>query len=169
MKHPFSAFLLILFAALLCGMLGCDSRHTVGTIKIHALKSSARIIGAITLGDEAQAIENAGKSGDAVFIRMHHAGFIQHYRRIREALAGSFGGESEDPDRPEAEAARIDAFLEGIRTAADDMDCDRLESIFHEIEGYRLPEEEKALFGKLKCCADQYDYSGILELLGQER
>ena len=37
MKHPFSAFLLILFAALLCGMLGCDSRHTVGTIKIHAL------------------------------------------------------------------------------------------------------------------------------------
>ena len=37
MKRRFSAFLLILFVTLLCGMPGCDTRHTVGTVKIHTL------------------------------------------------------------------------------------------------------------------------------------
>ena len=37
MKRRFLAFLSILFAVFLCGMLGCDSRHTVGTVKILAL------------------------------------------------------------------------------------------------------------------------------------
>lgn len=34
------------------------------TIKIHALKSSARLIGALELGDQVQLLENAGKEGD---------------------------------------------------------------------------------------------------------
>ena len=61
----------------------------------------------------------------------------------------------------------LDAFLEEIRDAADEMDCDRLESVFNEIEQYRIPEEKSELFRKLKDCADQYDYSGILEFFGQ--
>ena len=42
------------------------------TIKVHALKSSARIIGATDLADSAQALEDAGKRGDERFISENH-------------------------------------------------------------------------------------------------
>ena len=47
------------------------------TIKVHALKSSARLIGAAGFGEEAQQLEKAGKSEDMEYIRAHHKAFIE--------------------------------------------------------------------------------------------
>ncbi len=56
------------------------------TIKVHALKSSARIIGAVDFADEAQKLEDAGKSEDIAYIKEHHPGFIHEYRSFGEEL-----------------------------------------------------------------------------------
>ena len=45
------------------------------------------------------------------------------------------------------------------------MDCEKLEEIFSEMSGYRIPDTEKGLYEKLKNAASDYDYDGILELL----
>ena len=42
------------------------------TIKVHALKSSARLIGAIGLSQKAEALEMAGKEGNIEYIRKHN-------------------------------------------------------------------------------------------------
>ncbi|MCR4643689.1 MAG: response regulator [Lachnospiraceae bacterium] len=135
------------------------------TIKVHALKSSARIIGAKELGEEAQKLENAGKAGDEAYIRAHHEAFMEKYHSIKELLASVFPEEKADKGKAEADAEMMaDVFAE-IRAAADDMDCGRLESIFSEMEGYSIPQEQKELFGKVKAASDNYDYDKILELL----
>lgn len=134
------------------------------TIRIHALKSSARIIGATELGEEAQLLENAGKSGDTDYIHSHFTGFLEKYRSLRDPLEKAFP-ETEPGDKPEASGEDIKRCLEEIKAAANDMDCDRLEKIFEEMDSWRIPDEHAQLWNKLKEASDQFDYDKILELL----
>lgn len=56
------------------------------TVKVHAMKSSAQIIGAIALGEMAQHLEDAGKAGNAAFIREQHERFVEGYRNYQDIL-----------------------------------------------------------------------------------
>ncbi len=134
------------------------------TIRIHALKSSARIIGATELGEDAQLLENAGKSGDTDYIHSHFGSFLEKYRSLRDPLEKAFP-ETEPGDKPEASGEDIKRCLEEIKAAANDMDCDRLEKIFEEMSSWRIPDEYAKLWNKLKEASDQFDYDKILELL----
>ena len=137
------------------------------TIKVHALKSSARIIGAQEFGEEAQLLENAGKAENREYIRAHHEGFIETYRGFKAQLAAVFANEqtAAEDEKPEADAVLMESVYEEMREAAEEMDCDRLEEIFTEMEDYRIPDGEVELYKKLKQAVDHFDYEGILILL----
>ena len=134
------------------------------TIKIHALKSSSRIIGATEIGEDAQKLEDAGKAGDYGYITENHAPFMGKYTALVELISETLGVE-DDSDKPPAAPEYILAKYEEIKAAAEDMDCEKLEEIFSEMSGYRIPDTEKGLYEKLKNAASDYDYDGILELL----
>ncbi len=135
------------------------------TIKVHALKSSARIIGAGQFGEEAQKLEDAGKSGDTVYIKECHEAFLSTYRSFKAPLAGVFETGEAAGDKPEADKELLRTTYEEIRSAADDMDCDRLQAIFKEMEDYRIPDSEARLWKELIKASDQYDYDGVLSLI----
>jgi hypothetical protein len=59
----------------------------------------------------------------------------------------------------------MESVYEEMRDAAEEMDCDRLEDIFTEMEDYRIPAEEVERYKKLKLAVDHFDYEGILSLL----
>ena len=59
----------------------------------------------------------------------------------------------------------MESVYEEMREAAEEMDCDRLEEIFTEMEDYRIPDGEVELYKKLKQAVDHFDYEGILTLL----
>ncbi len=134
------------------------------TIKVHALKSSARIIGAIDFGEEAQRLENAGKSGDIAYIRAYHVGFIAKCRSFKAPLSEIFTAQQND-DRPEADPELLQSAYEEIRAAAEDMDCDRLEEIFAEIEDYRITGDDAEKWKRIKTAADQFAYDRIIAIL----
>ena len=133
------------------------------TIKVHAIKSSARIIGAVEFGEDAQLLENAGKSGDIDYVHEHHAEFMQKLRSFKEPLAQFF--EADESDKPEADAGLMEEVLEEIKSAADDMDCDRLQEIIAEMSEYRIPSDLAELWASIKAATDKYDYEAILNLL----
>ncbi|WP_050008276.1 response regulator [Butyrivibrio sp. WCE2006] len=56
------------------------------TIKVHALKSSAKLIGANDLSEHAKRLEEAGKSGDLDYIRNNTYDLLTEFRNIRELL-----------------------------------------------------------------------------------
>lgn len=136
------------------------------TIKVHALKSSARIIGAAAFGEEAQQLENAGKSGDIDYIRSHHAEFIAKCRSFKAPLAEVFATAA-DEDKPLADMDLLASAYEEISIAAKEMDCDRLEEIFSEMNDYRVAGSEEEKWKKLKAAAEQFDYGKIIEVLGK--
>ncbi|MBR4719052.1 MAG: DegV family EDD domain-containing protein [Lachnospiraceae bacterium] len=55
-------------------------------VKVHALKSSSRIIGAGDIADRAQGLENASNAGNSDYICEYHEGFIRSYLKLKEVL-----------------------------------------------------------------------------------
>ena len=135
------------------------------TIKVHALKSSARIIGADDFGEEAQRLEDAGKEENIAYIQSHHDVFINRYDSFKKSLEEVFSGFDSDYDKPEADTDLMESVFEEIRAAAEDMDCEMLDSIFAEMGDYRIPAESKELFDKLKDASDKYEYKTKIRLL----
>ena len=56
------------------------------TIFVHALKSTAKMIGANDLSEKARLLEQAGKDGDIDYIRSHHDEMIQEYSKVVEEI-----------------------------------------------------------------------------------
>ncbi len=135
------------------------------TIRIHSLKSSARIIGAYCLGEEAQRLEDAGKREDGVYIRDHHDDFMEDYGRLRQPLSFIFSMNEENKDRRPADAELMASVYREIKAAAEEMDTGRLDEIFDRMEEYAVPEEEAERWKKIRTAYDQFDYSDIVALL----
>ncbi|MCR5053733.1 MAG: response regulator [Lachnospiraceae bacterium] len=138
------------------------------TIKIHALKSSLRLIGATELGEKAQELENAGKTGDTAFIKEKHKAFMDEYVSLKEPLSAIFIDEEDEEGKTEADAETMKAAYEKLYRAAEDMDCDELEDVLKSMERFHIPDKEKELYGKVRDAIRQYDYDEILRLLDAE-
>ena len=137
------------------------------TIKVHALKSTSRLIGAMQLGDMAQELENAGKRNDRDYIAEHQNEFMEKYLALSEILSDLLDEGEQDivENRPEADARLMEEVYGSLREAAEDMDCDRLEEIFSGMNGYVIPEGEIELWDKVREAAGQYDYELIRQML----
>lgn len=134
------------------------------TIKVHALKSSARIIGASSLADRAQKLEDAGKAGDSEYISKNHTQFMDDYVVFKDLLKGLF--EKNEADKKQlADPAVISLAYEEIKAAAHDMDYDRIEEVLEEMKDYSMPENEAGLWEDIKAAALQFDYEKIIKLL----
>ncbi len=138
------------------------------TIKVHALKSSARLVGALDIGDRAQELEYAGKENNIELIREKTEPLLSDYEKYREILAPLFEESNEDgqsKDKPVADMTIMESVYEMIGEAAKAMDADSIADAFKEIEDYSVPESEREKFEALKEKYDNYDYEGIEELL----
>ena len=135
------------------------------TIKVHALKSSARLIGATKFGEEAQSLENAGKCEDIDYIREHHEEFIAKYISFAAPLAKVFAVTETEEEKPEANENMIEGFLEGIEFAVGDEDGELLADIFTEMDEYSIPKEQSVLFEKIRSAAEKSDFEAIRQLL----
>jgi hypothetical protein len=59
----------------------------------------------------------------------------------------------------------MEEVYDGIKSAAEAMDCDTIECIIDEMSEYRIPESEAKLYGEIKTAFGNFDYDTILNLL----
>ncbi len=140
------------------------------TIKIHALKSSAKLIGAMPLSEKAYELEMAGKEGNVEFIKDNHEAFFEDFKKLKEPLSLYFDGdksenETKEDTRPLADASLMESVYDALKEAAEAMDCDAIDDVWKELEGYALPDDEAKKLEGIREKADNFDYDGILELL----
>ena len=134
------------------------------TIKVHALKSSAKLVGALSLGKKAQLLEEAGKNGDVSYIEENTGELLSDLAGIGTILSDVFP-EEESKEKAESDPEFIRSAYGEMLEAAQNMDIEALECIFDELENYRMPESEKELYGKLEKAYSVFDYDGIVSLL----
>ena len=137
------------------------------TIKVHALKSSAKLVGAMDLASKAEKLEMAGKEGNIDYINDNTDELLQDYGEYKVKLA-----EFLEPDEPEGEDKRpvadenlMDMLYETLLDGAEQMDIDMIEDAFKEISDYVIPENERERFELVKENFDRFDYDGMISVL----
>ena len=136
------------------------------TIKVHALKTSARIIGASELSALCESLEDAGNRADHEFIQANTEKLLKMYREYKdklERLSHSKEGIGEEKT-PIDEAELKDAY-EALKEVISMMDYDAVEMIVGQLKGYKLPEEDQEKVNKLEKMLKAFDWDGLEEIM----
>ena len=132
------------------------------TIKVHALKSSSRLVGALKLGEEAEALEEAGKNKDTEYITGHHDSLMEQYRSMADKLSDEFGIKEDLPDIPQD--VLEDAYG-GLLEFAHNMDYELSGMVMDSVKGYHLPQEDADRFERIRAKLAVMDWDGITQII----
>ncbi len=134
------------------------------TIKVHALKSSARIIGALDFAGFAARLEDAGNRQDADYIDENNAAFLAEYEEFKNILSALKQAE-EDADKELIESDELSDAYEALKDCISQMDYDAVEMILNQVFEYRLNEEDENRLGKIKGMLKVLDWDGMEEVI----
>ncbi|MBQ9550968.1 MAG: response regulator [Lachnospiraceae bacterium] len=146
------------------------------TIKVHALKSSARIVGAVDLSIKAEYLERCGNEGNIDEIKKRTDDLLDDFLALKAVMSFVFTDylEADEKDNDLAmkdlfrEALRRETlmqFILDVREAADDFDFDRIMDNIRLIKEYKLTEELKEELKRLNDAADRFDDVRVREIL----
>ncbi|MBR6237626.1 MAG: response regulator [Lachnospiraceae bacterium] len=138
------------------------------TIKVHALKSSSRQIGAMELGDMAERLEKAGHEDDLDTINENHAGLMEKFDILLGKLSGYFTDKSDEitPDTAEqADAAVLKELSDRLYAACDELDMDGMEAVKNRMKEYRYPEAVEDIVKQLYKAIDNVDTDECIRLM----
>ena len=128
------------------------------TIKVHALKSSARIIGAEKLSRLAKELENAGKKNDVNYIKEHTKKLLTMYRSLDCGLAAL---DEEDKELPYIESDVLEDAYQTIIEIAKSMDYGRMTEILEELKNYNKSTADKENIRKMEKMLNALEWEGI--------
>ena len=137
------------------------------TIKIHAVKSTCRIIGAAGIGELAQELELAGKNNDTAKLGAKIDELLERCRKVGEALAPLVDKEEEEDDtgKPLIPEDELNEAYGLIREAIGVAQFDNISEIAESFRDYRIPDGEKERVKKIIQAAENLDYDKLPEIL----
>ena len=131
------------------------------TIKVHGLKSTARLIGEMSISKKAEALEKAGNAGDWDYIETHHKELIDEYLSIRNTYEGQ-----KSAKKPLDESDLKDA-LYSIIEMANVCDFTSTEMVLNTLADYELPEGLDEKLKEIRTLLDKLDYEAVASLATQ--
>ena len=145
-----------------------DIRNT--TIKVHSLKSTSRVIGALKLGEFAARLEKAGDEGDTETLDRELADFISKYRKLAKDLEplNERNDLSETDNRPLITADKLDESYKAISEFYESFDFDSVVDVAESLKEYRIAESEAKKVNSIIKAVDNYDYEMIPKIIGVE-
>ncbi|MCR5324042.1 MAG: response regulator [Lachnospiraceae bacterium] len=129
------------------------------TIKVHALKSSARIIGAAQLSELAYSLEDAGKRKDTAFIENNTEKLIDMYRALDAGLKWL---DRENEDLPPISDDQMREAYQTITEIAGSMDYELMDNILKNLHSYNLPESDAKRVADIEKLLTELDWDGII-------
>jgi len=141
------------------------------TVKVHALKSTSRAIGAETIGALAEKLELAGKAGDAETLCDGLPGLLERVRAMCAALAPlrqtASGDAAADDSLPVIPDDKLKEAYDCLRELASNLDSDSAAYIFHYLAGFRIPSGERERVEKIQRAIGSFDWDQVHILLDE--
>jgi HPt (histidine-containing phosphotransfer) domain-containing protein len=145
------------------GETGEDAVHLY-QIKVHSMKSSAALVGAVGLYGVASVLESAAREGNLETIRKVTPVFLREWRSYKNRLEAV--AQTEEKTRVALEdCAILLAYLEIIRHAMDDFDIDILDDTMAELKQYHYPEAIDENVRQLDTAVTNLDSEQVNELV----
>ncbi|MBE5822468.1 MAG: response regulator [Butyrivibrio sp.] len=144
-----------------------DLKNT--TIKVHALKSTSRVIGALELGEFAARLEKAGDRGDVETLDRELGELISKYRQLAKDLEPLREcREDKEDDRALISDEDLKEVFRALLEFCNNYDFDSVVNLVENLEKYRIPEDEATRVDAVKKAVDNYDYEMIPAILSGE-
>lgn len=138
------------------------------TIEVHALKSTARMIGATEMSELAFEMEQAGNANDLDKINANTGRLMTMYRAYKETLSYFDGNNASNDDKEEVPASTIKAELFKMNMAVKDFDMDAVDESMAKLKNYKMPNAEAdGLISKLDTLVRDVDFDNIPALAQQ--
>lgn len=117
------------------------------TIEVHALKSMARMIGALELSEQFYQMEMLGNAGAKEEIEKQTPEVLVHYRSYKELLKDHVKTDVEEKTAVSYE--QVEETLTRLHDAMDSFDLDAADEAMKDLEGYDLSEDIRTMVDKL--------------------
>lgn len=131
------------------------------TIEVHALKNSARLIGALELAEEFAKLEKAGNEENEQVLHSDTEQVLSHYEDYKRILKPY--GERQQREKREAGRDEMISCLEKIRLSVEEFDLDRTDMAMQELEEMRMPEECQNDMEQLRVYVTDVDMENIIQ------
>jgi len=130
------------------------------TIRVHSLKSSARLAGAKTLSRHAAYLEKCGDTLRTEEIIRKTPRLLNEYKRIASAIEKAVP--KEDPSKKkEITLEMLKEAYQAIYESVLAFDYDGADNVMAELQNYRIPEAEEERFNRLTLLLTNVDHDGI--------
>ncbi len=142
----------------------CVAQHLIRdyTIEVHALKSMAKMIGAIELSESFLRLEQLGNAKDEEAIVRETPQVLLLYRSYKPLLEPY--GISDDGEKREAATEEILSYLQEIQDAMEDMDIDAADEGLQKLEKCRLPEGCQSLMEELRAYVADLSMQEVIDI-----
>ena len=135
-------------------------------IKVHALKSAARIMGAKSLASLAKDLEYAAKDGDTETVNSQTDALLNLYRSFKDKLA-KIEDVTLEPEHAPSKLSISDIELENafeaLKKFVKEMDYDAIEMILAELSHYDLPDDASNKVAVFSDALKNYDWTAMAE------
>lgn len=108
------------------------------TIEVHALKNTARMVGAAHLSEWFHRMEDCGNAGDIETITAETPGLLAELRSYKDVLRPY--GEAGNQNKKEVSAQELIEILTNMRDCMDQFDLDGVDAAMQELEKCRIPD-----------------------------
>ena len=131
-------------------------------IEVHALKSSALLIGAVPLSEAAKELEDYGKQGKTEVLEEKTPDVLTMYRDLKNILR-PYAEKEEDAKKEFSDGEWITA-LQQIHQCIEQFDLDGVDQIMEQLEEYQVPECIRESMDQLRVYVADVSMEEIMEL-----
>ncbi len=132
------------------------------TIEVHALKSMARMIGAMDLSEQFYQLEKLGNSEEVEEITKRTPKILEWYQGYKDSLKQHVMEES--TEKAEVSNEEIKAALMQLKDAVDSFDLDGADEAMQTLKGYDFPDNMKPMIEELEVLVTDVAMEDIMEL-----
>lgn len=131
-------------------------------VEVHALKSSALLIGAVPLSEAAKELEDYGKQGKTEVLEEKTPDVLTMYRDLKNILR-PYAEKEEDAKKEFSDGEWITA-LQQIHQCIEQFDLDGVDQIMEQLEEYQVPECIRESMDQLRVYVADVSMEEIMEL-----
>jgi len=135
------------------------------TIEVHALKSTARMIGAMELSEKFYELEQLGNAKDQKTLEIMTPDVLSLYRSYKPILE-PYGKMKEQDKRSVPVEDMVKALIQ-LKDSMDNFDLDGADAAMKELEGYAFPEEYQSKVEELSAYVADVAMEEVITIAGQ--
>ena len=135
------------------------------TVKIHGLKSTARVIGALSLSISAEHLEKAGQARDLKTLEDDIGMLIADNKALGQKLMPIVQCDSQSVEKPMLSEEGLKNIYDKLQKHLASSDYDAIEALGEEMEKFSVPASEKERNEKIKNAISMLDFDEIPVLL----